>query len=132
MLVVDKEEEHPFTWHSLDPRSVERLLDKETVRSAYANNGLRGAASIIGVGPDVFRRALIHHKIPVRKKGQKPPGDISGMVNPGKSKLLKELRKYLEDKDAGCPPHCPAKGDCLISMDQPCVLAQIVREYETA
>ena len=106
---------NPFSSPYMKPEVSARLMDRDMVANAYANNTLKGAAREMGAGFVSFARALRYHGIEIRKRGEKPPG--LRLTRGDVEKAI--LRAYA--KSDRCPPSCPGREWCL---DGECTLGQ--------
>lgn len=119
----------PFDARLVKPEVVEKLLNRELVGQTYANNSLKGAATILGTSSNLLRRMLDYHGYKPRSKGRAPDGTIAEVgegqtITINENERTAELRRYYEDEDAGCPPNCPGLDYCY--TERGCILKELV------
>ena len=107
---------HPFTGPQLD-HVRDKLLDKSLIQKVYGERTLREAAKELGTTRRTFRRALLFHGIPIRKRGQRPVG--RGLTR----ERLHQIVARAYDRVGRCPPACPGRESCLDEGVE-CIMAE--------
>lgn len=117
---IQRGDEHPFAAPQLD-HVRDKLLDKDLLQKLYGEKTMSEAAQQLGTTRRTFRRALLFHGIPIRKRGQKPVG--RGLTVERLHRIV--ARAY--DRVGRCPPDCPGRESCL-DEGVDCIMAECNRE----